>query len=82
MSTSLLYHAFGIREYNYVRTQYHAGNVIFTVERKPFSLRCSCCKSKDVIRHGVIVRWFYSLPIGHKASYMSSNEKLDTGRFF
>ena len=35
MSTSLLYHAFGIREYNYVRTQYHAGNVIFTVERKP-----------------------------------------------
>lgn len=70
MSTSLLYHAFGIREYNYVRTQYHAGNIIFTVERKPFSLRCSCCESKDVIRHGVILRWFYSLPIGHKASYI------------
>ena len=64
MSTSLLYHAFDIREYNYVRTQYHAGNIIFTIERKPFPHRCPRCKSKDVIRHGTIVRWFHSLPIG------------------
>jgi hypothetical protein len=31
MSTSLLYHAFGIREYKYVRTEYHEGHTIFTV---------------------------------------------------
>lgn len=54
MSKSLLYHAFGIREYNYVRTQYHTGNIIFSIERKPFTNRCPCCKSKDVIRHGAI----------------------------
>ncbi len=70
MSTSLLYHAFGIREYNYVRTQYHTGNIIFTIERKPFSNRCPCCKCKDVIRHGTVVRWFHSLPIGNKATYI------------
>ena len=70
MSTSLLYHAFGIREYNYVRTQYHTGNIIFTIERKPFSNRCPWCQCKDVIRHGAIVRWFHSLPIGNKATYI------------
>jgi len=70
MSTSLLYHAFGIKEYDYVRTQYHAGNIIFTIERKPFSLRCPCCKSKDVIRHGALPRWFCSVPFGKKASYI------------
>ena len=30
MSTSLLYHAFGIRDYEYVRTGYQDGEVIFT----------------------------------------------------
>ena len=31
MSTSLLYHAFGVRGYDYVRTQYLGGEVIFTM---------------------------------------------------
>ena len=31
MSTSLLYHGFGIRGYEYVCTQYEDGAVIFTV---------------------------------------------------
>ena len=30
MSTSLLYHAFGIRGYHYRRTDYHDGQTIFT----------------------------------------------------
>ena len=33
MSTSLLYHAFGIRGYRYVRTDYLEGEVIFTIEQ-------------------------------------------------
>ena len=48
MSTSLLYHGFGIVGYKYVRTDYREGDVIFTVSRKKFSLRCSVCKSKKV----------------------------------
>ncbi len=35
MSTSLLYHAFGIRGYDYVRTDYQDGRVIFTIMQDP-----------------------------------------------
>ena len=35
MSTSLLYHAFGIRGYEYVRTDYQDGEVIFTIHQEP-----------------------------------------------
>ena len=41
MSTSLLYHAFGIRGYDYVRTEYIGGEVIFTIEQDPDDCRCS-----------------------------------------
>ena len=34
MSTSLLYHAFGIRGYVYSRTQYDNGQVIFTIHQE------------------------------------------------
>ena len=33
MSTSLLYHAFGVRDYRYVNTEYVEGGVIFSIER-------------------------------------------------
>ena len=33
MSTSLLYHAFGVRGYGYVKTAYVGGEVIFTIEQ-------------------------------------------------
>jgi len=70
MSTSLLYHGFGVVGYRYIRTEYREGDVIFTVSRKKFSLRCPVCKSKKVIRRGSILRWFHSLPIGKKATYI------------
>ncbi len=34
MSTSLLYHAFGIRGYKYVRTDYPDGQVIFNIRQE------------------------------------------------
>jgi len=72
MSTSLLYHGFGIVGYSYIRTDYQEGNVIFTVSRKKFSLRCPVCKSKRIIKHGSLPRWFHSLPIGKKATYIKT----------
>jgi hypothetical protein len=33
MSTSLLYHAFGIRGYDYVKTVYEEGRVLFQIEQ-------------------------------------------------
>jgi transposase len=72
MSTSLLYHGFGIVGYRYVRTEYRDSAVIFTVARKKFGLRCPVCKSKKVIRHGSLPRWFHSLPLGQKATYIKT----------
>ena len=48
MSTSLLYHAFGIRGYEYTRTDYQDGQVIFTIHQEPETCRCSACGSREV----------------------------------
>ena len=64
MSTSLLYHGFGIRGYEYVKTEYEGGNVIFTVRQATADLRCVACGSRQVIRRGYCQRRFRSLPIG------------------
>ena len=72
MSTSLLYHGFGISGYRYIRTDYHRGNIIFTVARKKFSVRCPVCKSKNIIRHGSLPRWLHCLPIGRKSTYIKT----------
>ena len=71
MSTSLLYHAFGIHGYQYVRSHYSEGKVIFSIKKDPTSLRCPCCNDWHVIRHGEKLRWFQTLPIGKKQFYIS-----------
>ena len=38
MSTSLLYHGFGIRGYRYVRTEYVEGGIVFTIVQDPKKL--------------------------------------------
>ena len=64
MSTSLLYHGWGIRGYQYVRTCYVGGRVIFTVKPDPFSVNCPVCGSNDVLQHGSIHRLWREVPIG------------------
>jgi transposase len=66
MSTSLLYHAFGIRGYDYGRTDYRGGQVIFTIAQDPADCRCSACGSREVISRGHAERRFRSLPIGSR----------------
>lgn len=66
MSTSLLYHGFGIRGYQYLRAKYIEGKVVFKIGQNPLDLRCSVCGSADVIRRGVVEREFKALPIGNK----------------
>jgi transposase len=64
MSTSLLYHAFGIRGYEYVRTDYRDGATIFTIRQDPADCRCPACGSRDVISRGQAERRFRAVPIG------------------
>jgi transposase len=68
MSTSLLYHGFGIRGYEYVRTAYEGGQVTFTIRQEPTALRCEACGSRDVRPRGQVERRFRSLPIGSRAT--------------
>ena len=64
MSTSLLYHAFGVRGYRYVRTEYVEGGVIFTIQRQTEACRCAACGSENVWRQGSVTRPFRTLSIG------------------
>jgi transposase len=66
MSTSLLYHAFGLRGYDYLKTEYSEGTVIFTVQQRPHTCRCPQCGSRDLIHHGHEPRVFKAVPIGNK----------------
>lgn len=68
MSTSLLYHAFGIRGYHYTRTDYRGGQTIFTIHQEPESCRCSACGSPRVQSRGRVERCFRALPIGRRAT--------------
>jgi transposase len=66
MSTSLLYHGFGLRGHRHLRTTFKNGHVIFRVEFKREELRCSVCHCRQVLRRGCVERRFRSLPIGSK----------------
>jgi transposase len=70
MSTSLLYHAFGIRGYEYTRTRYEGGAVIFSVRQGRETCRCSSCGSARIIHRGQVTRRFRSLPIGDRATFV------------
>jgi transposase len=70
MSTSLLYHGFGISGYQYVRTRYEHGAIILCMEKATTRLRCPECKSRNVIRKGTVVRRFKTIPIGLKPVFI------------
>jgi transposase len=66
MSTSLLYHAFGIKGYKYVSSHYESGCITFRICEKKKEVCCSVCGSRHVIRRGRVERRIRSLPIGRK----------------
>jgi transposase len=66
MSTSLLYHGFGIRGYRYVRTEYIEGGIAFTITQDPKTCRCPACGGKNTTLKGGVLRRFRGLPIGSK----------------
>jgi transposase len=70
MSTSLLYHAFGIRGYTYARTAYQGGETIFTVHQERETCRCSACGAHQVLPRGRVERRFRTLPIGGRPTFI------------
>lgn len=70
MSTSLLYHGWGIRGYCYQRAEYRDGAIIFHLQRDTTDYRCPCCGSRQVHRAGAVERRLRGLPIGGKPVWM------------
>jgi transposase len=70
MSTSLLYHRFGIRGYQYARTDYQNGQTIFTIHQDTETCRCSACGSSQVQLRGRVERRFRTVPIGSRATFV------------
>lgn len=69
MSTSILYHGFGVIGYDYVRTRYEGGNIIFTIRHKREKLRCPVCRGRKVTMRGTTRRRFKTVPIGPKVVF-------------
>ena len=66
MSTSLLYHAFGLVGYRQVNQSFKGGQVTFRVEQPRERHRCSACGSDEVWDQGGVERTFRAVPIGSK----------------
>lgn len=65
MSTSVLYHGWGVRGYVYERCEFEDGGLVFHLRQKD-GLRCPVCRSRQVIGRGTVERRFRGVPIGHK----------------
>lgn len=71
MSTSLLYHAFGIVGYHYVSQSFKDGQVTFRIEKPRERHRCPQCGSANVWDQGGVERTFRVVPIGSKPTFVT-----------
>src|SRR5438874_1234243 len=71
MSTSLLYHAFGIVGCQYRSQHFHEGKVTFRIDQARERLRCPQCRHEDVWVRGHEERTFRALPIGAKPTFVT-----------
>ena len=80
MSTSLLYHAYGIVGYSHEATQYERGEITFRIERsKPWT--CPECGKEDVVYRGTIPRRWKAVPIGRRTIWIECDvQRVDCRR--
>jgi transposase len=70
MSTSLLYHAFGLRGYHHDSTSFEGGRVTFSIRQDREHLRCPDCRGDNVWSQGSVDRTLRTLPIGNKPTLL------------
>jgi transposase len=66
MSTSILYHAYGLKGIEYKATHHLADTIIFSAEMNDQWVRCPRCGCRHTSFKGRKHRWFYMSPIGRK----------------
>nr|VFK58170.1 MAG: hypothetical protein BECKTUN1418F_GA0071002_11374 [Candidatus Kentron sp. TUN]VFK67177.1 MAG: hypothetical protein BECKTUN1418E_GA0071001_11363 [Candidatus Kentron sp. TUN] len=81
MSTSLLYHTWGIRGYTYIHTRYERGKTIFRIEQDAATLRSSCCGSEKIRFIRLKRTWSDEETEDMRANIFASSEKF-VGRYF
>jgi transposase len=70
MSTSLLYHGFGVRGYQYRSMDFFEGRVCFNLEQPREKYRCPECGSAAVHGQGHKDRWLQTIPLGLKPTFL------------
>lgn len=70
MSTSTLYHGFGLKGYDYVRSDYREGAIIFTARPQARLIVCPVCGCSEIIRRGSFTRMLRTVPIGCKPVWL------------
>ena len=71
MSTSLLYHGFGVVGYRFVSQMLEGGMTTWRIEQPRERLRCPHCGSDNVWAQGGIERSFQTLPIGSRPTFLA-----------
>jgi transposase len=66
MSTSILYHAFGLKGIEYKSTHFIADRIVISAEMNDQWVRCPRCGCRHTSFKGRKHRWFYMSPIGRK----------------
>ncbi len=74
MNYSLLYQAYGVKDYSYASTEYK-GNAIYLHLKTNSPKRCLCphCGGHHVIKYGIVKRTLHNLPFGYE--YQSEQEE-------
>jgi hypothetical protein len=71
MSPSSLYHAFGLRTFEYIKTEYHNDATPFLVKKKETARCCSNCESCEVSLAGRVESIWHCLPVGVQAGIIA-----------
>lgn len=66
MTTSSLFHVFGLRNQELISTKYIKGETICKVKTKKDKLQCSSCNSRNIKKAGTVFREFKAVPVGFK----------------
>lgn len=66
MSTSILYHCFGVmgRGIHHVHVRFEKGCTVFRIDQDPTTFECSHCGSRAVKKKGTVRRVWNTLPVG------------------
>jgi transposase len=70
MSTTLLYHGFGLVGYQHSGLRVEGGKLTFRIEQPRERLRCSQCGSAEVWSQGSTQRTFRTVPLGCKPCFL------------